>query len=316
MKPTQPLLRAAFVAALAFAMTGVSLTAAPVAHAESAIKAVVNNIAITNGDIAKRVAFLRLRRVGGNLTERAREEIINEILQREEIIRLGVSVSTDDVESSFGRFAENNGMSPQQLNQLLDQAGVGASHFKAYIGVQMSWPRVVNIRYGNSGKMTEQDYVTRLKQSNGQKPTTTEYMLQQVIFVIPESKRGKITGKRKSEAEASRKNYPGCDTAKVFAAQYRDVSVRNLGRFLAPELPSDWKAMIEKTQQGQTTGTRVTEKGVEYISVCKRREVNDDVAAQMVFQANDVEKAEQENENPNSKKYIELLRKKAEIIIK
>ncbi len=89
--------------------------------------------------------------------------------------------------------------------------------------------------------MTEQDYVTKLKENQGKKPSTTEYILQQVIFVVPESKRGKITGKRKSEAEASRKSYPGCETAKTFAAGYRDVSVRNLGRFLEPELPPDWK---------------------------------------------------------------------------
>lgn len=285
---------------------------APV-QAASQIRAVVNNIAITSGDVAKRVAFLRLRRTGGNLAEKARAELVNEILMREEIIRTGLSVSTDDVDAAFVRFATGNKMSPQQLTQLLAQAGVGADHFKAYIGVQMSWPRVVNLRYGSSSKMTTQELVTRLKANNGKKPTSTEYILQQIIFVVPESKRAKITGKRKSEAEASRKSYPGCDNAKVFAATMKDVSVRNLGRFLVQELPDDWKDIVVKTEQGQTTPVKVTDKGVEYLSVCKKREVSDDFAAEVVFKEQDLAKVEAEVENPNSKKYLEILRKKAQV---
>lgn len=81
--------------------------------------------------------------------------------------------------------------------------------------------------------MSTQDLVTRLKE-RGDKPVTTEYFLQQVIFVIPESKRNAITGKRKAEAEASRKRYPGCDQAMSFAATMRDVAIKDLGRILAP----------------------------------------------------------------------------------
>ena len=34
----------------------------------------------------------------------------------------------------------------------------------------------------------------RMLQNGGKKPTTTEYTLQQVIFVIPDSERGKLIG--------------------------------------------------------------------------------------------------------------------------
>jgi peptidyl-prolyl cis-trans isomerase SurA len=150
-------------------------------------------------------------------------------------------------------------------------------------------------------------------QAKGVKPKTTEYILQQMIFVVPANKKG-ITGKRKAEAEASRAKYPGCDGAKVFAATMKDVSVRNLGRLLAPELPSDWKPLIEKTKPGGTTATRVTEKGVEYLAICKQREVSDDLAAETVFKAENLGKSGDE-EDPNGKTYIEDLRSKAQIVI-
>ncbi len=285
------------------------------ALASSQVKAVVNNIAITSSDVSRRINFLRLRRVKGNLAERAREELINEILERDEIVRTGSSISAEQVEGAYSRFATSNKLTTEQLTKLLGQAGIGADHFKAYLGISMSWPRVVNARYGASGKITTQDMVTRIKANNGKKPTTTEFTIQQVIFVVPQSKRGKITGKRKSEAEASRAKYPGCKDARAFAATMRDVSIRDLGRVMLPELPSEWKDAIVATAEGGTTKTQVTDKGVEYLAICKKREVSDDLAAQVVFQAQDLEKAAAENENPNSKKYILELRKKAQIIV-
>lgn len=252
-----------------------------------------------------------MQRQSGNLAEKAREQLIDEALKREEIGRVKMSVSTADVDASFARFASTNKMTTDQLTKVLAQAGVGAEHFKSFIAVQMSWPRLVNARYGGRNKMSTQDFVTRLKE-RGDKPVTNEYFLQQIIFVIPEAKRSAITGKRKSEAEASRKRYPGCEQGKTFAATMLDVSIKDLGRMLEPELPPDWKPLVEKTPEGGTTGTRVTEKGVEYLAICKKQQVSDDYAAEVVFRAEDLTKAEK-GENPNEKKYLDELRKKAQI---
>ncbi|WP_331373905.1 peptidylprolyl isomerase [Sinorhizobium chiapasense] len=285
------------------------------AQAASGVKVIVNNVVITSGDIAKRVAFLRLQRQGGG-AEEAKQQLIDEVLKRGEIARVQQSVSTQDVDAAFARFAAGNKMSPEQLGKILDQSGVGVDHFKQYIAVQMSWPRVVNFRYGNANRLTGGDLVKRMMEGGGNKPVTTEYFLQQVIFVIPESKRGAITAKRQAEANASRSEFPGCETSKVFAANYRDVSIRSLGRVLAQQLPEDWKPLVEKAGDGMTTGTRVTEKGVEYLAICKKRQVNDDTAAEIVFRAEDLGKKKAGGEDPNSAKYLEELREKAQIVNK
>ncbi len=235
--------------------------------------------------------------------------MIEDALKREEILRIRASVSTTEVDAAYARFASSNKMSAEQLGKVLNQAGVGPEHFKQFIALQMSWPRVVNARFGRgSGK----SLVERMQENGGKKPVTTEYFLKQVIFVVPEKRRNAILGKRKAEAEASRSKFPGCDQAKAFAATMHDVSIRDLGRVLAPEMPEDWKPLVEKAK-GQTTGTRVTERGVEYLAICKQREVNDDVAAEMVFRAEDLAKAKGGEEDANSKKYIAELRKKATI---
>ncbi len=81
-------------------------------------------------------------------------------------------------------------------------------------------------------------------------------------------------------------------------------------------LPEDWKPLVEKAGDGMTTGTRVTEKGVEYLAICKKRQVNDDAAAEIVFRAEDLGKKKSEGEDPNSAKYLEELRSKAQIVNK
>ncbi len=269
----------------------------------------VDNVAITTADIARRTAFLRLQHQKGNLSGMARQQLIDEELKRREIARLQMSVSTDEVDAAFARFAGNNKMSVKQLSQILDHAGVGAPHFKAYIAIQMSWPRAVGARFAQA-KSNGADLAQRLGGAK-EKPVTTEYFLQQVVFVIPESKRGKITGKRKAEAEASRAKFPGCDTSKVFAAGYRDVSIIELGRVLLPAMPPEWKPLIEKAK-GNTTGTRVTPRGVEYLAICKQRQVNDDYAAETVFRAEDLGK-QKGGKDPNEEAYLTELRKKAHI---
>lgn len=288
----------------------------PAAQAVSSqVAVIVNGTPITSGDVAKRVAFMKLKREPGGAAA-ARQQLVDEALKRAEILRLQQSVSTQDVDAAVGRFASGNKMTVPQLSQLLDKAGVGLDHFKQFVAVSMSWPRAVNLRYRTGGgRLTNEELVKRMQENGGKKPVTTEYFLQQVIFVVPAAKRNAILGKRQAEANASRAGFPGCEGAKAYAATMRDVSIRSLGRLMVQELPDDWKDLVIKAGEGKTTGTRVTEKGVEYLAICKKREVNDDLAAEIVFRAEDLTK-KSAGEDPNSVKYIEELRSKAQIVNK
>ncbi|OLP58539.1 molecular chaperone SurA [Xaviernesmea oryzae] len=294
-----------------------SLSSAPASHAAggTGIAVVVNGSPITTGDVAKRVAFMRLQKATGGEAA-ARQQLVDEVLKRQEVLRVGMSVSTDDVDAAVKRFAAGNKLTLPQLTMILDKAGVGLDHFKQYVAISMSWPRVVNARFGGGKRLSNEELVKRMQENGGKKPVTTEYFLQQIIFVIPEAKRNAILGKRQAEANASRSKFPGCEQSKVFAATMLDVSVRNLGRMVSQELPPEWKPLIEKTEEGRVTESRVTDKGVEYLAVCRKREVSDDMAAEIVFRAEDLESKKKGDEDPNAVRYIEELRKKAQIVNK
>lgn len=291
--------RMAFVLMLAVSTVWMTGMTSPAQAARIAI--VVNGQAITTTDINRRVKLLRLQRSGGNLKKKAEEQLIEEAIKMGEIRRLRAAVSDARVDQSYARFAKSNKMSSSQLTRMLGQAGVTADHFKEFIRVQMSWPRVVDARYGGGGRLSTEDLVEQMLERGGEKPTTTEYILQQIIFVVPQSKRGSILNKRKREAESMRQRFVSCNETRDFAKGLTDVSVRDLGRVMQPALPPDWKKLVESTSAGKTTKTRTTNRGVEFIAVCSAKEVSDDLAAEMVI--SEELSRNPEGSNENSEKY-------------
>ncbi|WP_309083981.1 SurA N-terminal domain-containing protein [Chelativorans sp.] len=303
--------RAAVILALA-AMLAVGAGAAATLPAQAAeIRYVINNRPVTSYDIDRRVALLRLMQRKGNINELAVEEMIDQTLRQQEMARTGVNITQAMVDQSYANFASSNGMTAAQLSQILGQAGVTEEHFKEFIRTQIGWGRVVQSRARSGGALSEQDVVQKMLQQGGQKPTATEYMLQQVIFVVPEAQRGQIMARRKREAQAMRDRFNGCETTVSFAKGLIDVTVRDMGRVLEPELPPEWKEQISQTQPGRATPVRETERGVEFVGVCSARQVSDDHVAKMVFQTEQSGDGSFEN---LSKQYTTELREKARIV--
>ncbi|TIU28437.1 MAG: peptidylprolyl isomerase, partial [Mesorhizobium sp.] len=229
--------------ALLVAATSVSFTAMTPPAFASQIKYVVNNIPITTGDIAHRAAFVKLQRKKGD----AAQEMIDQTLRLAEAKRLGIRITDQQVDAAYQRFASNNKMPLAKLDAVMSQSGVTKEHFKEFIRAQMAWNQALGARYrsGEGGSVTEQDAVRRMLDKGGSKPTAMEYMLQQVIFVVPASERAATLAKRKREADAMRARFNGCNTTREFAKGLLDVTVRDLGRVLAPQLPSDWAEQIK-----------------------------------------------------------------------
>ena len=298
--------------ALAIAASPPSTAFFSTTAAASEIAVIVNRQPITSYDIQRRAAFMKLQRRKGNLNEQAEQELIDQTLRATEAQRLGIRVTDEQVDAAYNNFAKSNKMTIKQLDGIMAQSGVTKSHFKEFIRAQMSWNQALGARSRrDSSQMSEQDVVRRMLQQGGAKPTATEYMLQQVIFVVPASERGNMA-KRKREAEAMRARFNGCNNTREFAKGLLDVTVKDLGRKLAPELPPDWAEQIKNTKVGGATAVRETQVGIEFIGICSSREVSDDRVAKLTFQAEGAEDDKAGEEL--SKKYTAELREKATIV--
>ena len=85
----------------------------------------------------------------------------------------------------------------------------------------------------------------------------------------------------------------------------------DLGRVLEPELPPDWAPLIKAINEGRATKVRVTDRGAEFIAICRAKLVSDDRVAQMVF-TNEGDMDEQAK--ALSDKYMKELRDRARIV--
>lgn len=314
MRPLARVLRRCALAGV-LAAAAVLAALAPLPAEATEIKYVVNNVPVTSYDIQRRAEFLRIQNRRGNLRQLAAEDMIDQAVRSAEMQRMNIRIGDDAVNEAYARFARSNNMSTGQLDQVLNQEGVTKGHFRDFIRAQMGWSQVLTSRsqQGSSGgRVTEQEAVRRMLDQGGTKPTATEYMLQQVVFVVPAAERGAKLAARKREAEALRQRFQGCDSTREFAKGLLDVTVLDRGRVLAPQLPDDWAQAIKATQPGAATPVRETERGVEFIGVCSAREVSDDRAAQMVFQSE--KQGSGGNDEDLSNKLTRELREKATII--
>jgi peptidyl-prolyl cis-trans isomerase SurA len=287
---------------------------ASVAQKGTYIRAVVNGEAITNYDIDRRTKFRQLRRAGG-ARDAALEELVEERLKLQEAQGRGTLASDAIVDKAFADFAKSNRSTPTRISGDLDRMGVGAAHFKNFIRAQISWSRTVGAKMQAETRDTSQsEAIFQLRKAGEEKPETTEYQLQQIIFVVPVDKRSPGALKaRKDEALAFRQRFSGCENSIQIAKELRDVAVKELGRLMEPELPPIWKDEVIETDQGGTTVPKETEKGIEVLAVCNSRVTSDDRAAQVVTQSKSFESLNEDSSQAGDD-YLAELRKRSTII--
>lgn len=294
--------------ALAVTLLTGTMAVLPQPAAASEIRYVVNKEAVTSYDIERRAAFLRLQRRDPS---DAADSMIEQTLRKQEIARQRIAITDTQVDDAYKRFTDSNKLTTAQMDQILNQSGVTKSHFREFMRVQIGWGQAIARRSRSDNRMSEQDVVQRMMKE-GRKPSATEYLLQQVIFVVPAAERGAKLAQRKREAEAMRARFNSCDNTRSFAKGLLDVTVRDLGRVLEPELPPDWSEQIKSTKTGGATAVRETDRGVEFIGICSQREVSNDRVARMVFGAEDASKDGAGEDI--SKTYTDELRKNAQIV--
>ncbi|KEG16596.1 hypothetical protein H705_00466 [Bartonella bacilliformis Cond044] len=290
------------------------LSISPVFAQQTEVALTVNGNAITNYDIQRRIAFLKLQQKKENLSVQAKNELIDEMLKKIEIKQRNIDVSDSEVDAAFENFAVQNHMTINQLSEMLTQTNVTVKHFKDYIRGQIGWGRLVNARYqAEGGLLTEQEVAHKILKNGGQKPSTDEYTLQRIIFVIPAHRRSEILQKRTQEANSFREHFNGCNNTRAQVKGILDVTIRSSVKILEPQLPQDWKKFILETPAGKMTQVQETPNGIEAFAVCQIKRVSDDRVAQLLFSIQHSQEDIPQELETLSEKYLKELQQAAHI---
>ncbi len=276
------------------------------ALADSAIKVVVNDQAITSFDISQRLKLMQIGHEKGG-EKAAIDNLIDEVLEVAEAKAHGIIVDPKRVDGAYAQIAGNMKMGPSQLDKALASAGIVPDTLKRRIGAQMVWSQMVAARARFKVTVKASDVTAALFAEKPDKLEATQFTLQQIIFVVPKGSSAAYTQQRRREAEAFRGRFAGCDKAMDQAKGLRDVTVRSLGRRLSSELTGKDGEDVQRTPVGKASSPHVIDSGIELIAVCDAKKVAGDSGARAQIE----DKLLLEKGKEVGKDYVKELRDKA-----
>ena len=302
------------ISALTLCLSLIWLTVTPLSGlAQTSIKMIVNDHAVTSYDIKQRARLISLtqRRSGAAATKMAKEELIDDRLKLDEAKRLSVSVSDREINGAYGNIAKSVKMSPKQLNAALNRSGVNPKTLKARLKAQLAWQKVVQRRFQGQIDIDESDVIAALRRSDKKdQDTSLEYDLSQVIVVIPKKSSAGFKSKRKRESEKLRSSFSSCTDAGAVLGQYSEVVLRPIGRRLETELSQPMRDAVKDLEVGRLSKPQLSGRGYEMIAVCGKREIKSDIAARTAME-NELRAKEGEQQ---SRRYLRDLRRMATVV--
>ena len=278
--------------ALALAMASVAavaLAATGPAQAEAIHRAVVtvNNDVVTEYDVNQRARLIALstRQSGGARTrDMAIEQLVDEVLMKQEARRLKISVRVEDVQKRIAEFAGKNNLSVPQFTQALRAQNIDISTFSRSIEAQMLaqalWPEVVRSIYGREAQVRPDDVERELARQGGPKISTRyEFTSRTITFVIPPKASSTDVQRRQNEADRIRRSFQSCETARSLVTGLRDVVVSDLSHQTSDSLGPEALKLLESTAENRATPPRRTSDGIQITAICSKTEIEDDKTA-------------------------------------
>ncbi|MDP9195901.1 MAG: peptidylprolyl isomerase [Pseudomonadota bacterium] len=171
------------------ALVCLTFAAGPGQAAEK-ILAVVNEDAITQGDVQRRM-ILSMANTGLPDTPEVQQKLgpqvlrslIDETLQMQEATRLKITVSDEEIAGAMAQIAKQNNIEPDQLEAFLDHKGVPVSSMKTQIRANISWAKVAQRRLRPAIQIGENEIdaeLERLKANVGK----TEYLVSEILLPV------------------------------------------------------------------------------------------------------------------------------------
>ena len=134
------------------------LTGALPAAAQSFGPAIrVNDKVITSYELDQRARMLQIFNAPGDITELAREQLIEDRLKASAAERFGLTADPEQVRTSMEQFAAQANLPLEQFVTALGQEGVAAQTFRDFIASNVVWRQVVRGRFSSKVNISEEE---------------------------------------------------------------------------------------------------------------------------------------------------------------
>jgi peptidyl-prolyl cis-trans isomerase SurA len=243
------------------------------AVASNAIRVLVNDEPITTYDVQQRTRMLKVFTGGREGENSAIEQLIDEKLMLQEATLRNVEVSDAEVDAEFANRARAAKLSAAQFTQAMRQAGFDPQTFKNFLRANMAWQQIVRMRFRATVDITDQDVARALtgrESSDEGQRTATEYLLQQIIFIVSS---GTSAAHQTRQAEAFRRNFQSCDQSLEQARGMTGVVVKPPVRREDTQIGANKRAELAALDVGGVTKPETVEEGIQIVAVCAKNEI-------------------------------------------
>lgn len=145
---------------------------------------VVNEKAITAYEIDQRARLLKALGGGGDTTELARSQLIDDRLREAIIERFELEADEAEIEAGVANFAQRRNASVEDVLGALSQRGIDPQTLRDFVANAIGWRNFVQARFRSSAQVSERDLDLALESSNS--PIQESVRLQEIGISVEE----------------------------------------------------------------------------------------------------------------------------------
>ncbi|MEO0880433.1 MAG: peptidylprolyl isomerase [Pseudomonadota bacterium] len=245
----------------------------------SSVAAVVNDSVITTYDVEQRMRLMVISS-GGRMTRellaqletQALRDLVQEKLKLLEAKEFELDVEDQEIDGEIKAIANQGGMTPTQLQEVLAQGGVSIGSLREQIRANIAWPRLVQGRFRSRVRVNDDEVeqtLTRMRED----ATQEQFLVSEIC--IPVADRSQIEQYYQGALqliEQMRRGVPFAVVAQQFSACTSAASGGDLGWVRAGELAPELDTAIKELPQGAVTNPIPSDGAFIIMAVRDKRE--------------------------------------------
>lgn len=176
-------------------LSGTSFSAGAVASSASKdpstmrAAAVVNDLVISTYDLEQRVKLMMVTSgaqgpdVAKKLRAQVLRQLIDELLQLQEAQKSKVTISTEDLDKSFKRIAQQNNISVDQIYKTLDENNISRTTLQNQIKADLAWQKLIQQRLAPRVTVSDDEIENAFVQAQ-ESSKQSQYSLSEIFLAV------------------------------------------------------------------------------------------------------------------------------------
>ena len=256
------------------ASAALAVAVAVPAAAFAQVVVIANGSPITAYDIEQRTKLIATSTHKTPTRQEVVQELIDDRIKLAKARSYGFEVPDAEVDQAFANMAKNQHITPQQLSQVVERAGISPSTIKARIRAELTWNQLVRGKFSSSLEIGETDIANALRERNENQGDVVGYIytLYPVMVLVPTGSSAAVLEAKRRDAENLRDRFVSCNTGLAMSRTLRDVAVREPISRNSGDLPPQLRDLLGTLQVGHLTTPEPTEQGLQMFALCSKKE--------------------------------------------